>query len=99
MPDLSIETFLPHLETEFRVADPPGTEPVTLRLTEVGGLGTQPNAPRSDPFSLEFTGPSQPALDQRIYRLEHHELGTLDIFLVPIGPDPTGSPRYEAVFN
>ena len=99
MPDLSIETFLPHLETEFRVADPTGAEPVAIRLTEARDLGRQPNAPRTDPFSLEFTGPRLPVLDQRTYRLEHRDLGTLDIFLVPIGPDPTGAPRYEAVFN
>jgi hypothetical protein len=98
MHDLTIETFLPHLETEFLVAVPPGGA-VTLRLTEVTDLGSQPNAPRADPFSLLFIGPPQPLLEQRTHRLEHAEMGPLDVFLVPIGPDPAGSPRYEAVFN
>jgi hypothetical protein len=37
-------------------------------------------------------------LPQRIYRLEHDELGALDLFLVPIGRDDSGV-RYEAVFT
>jgi hypothetical protein len=30
--------------------------------------------------------------------MEHEEIGALDIFLVPIGPDEEG-PRYEAIFD
>jgi hypothetical protein len=52
-----------------------------------------------DPFALEFSGPTEPALDQRIYRLGHPALGELEIFLVPIGIEPAGGRRYEAVFN
>jgi hypothetical protein len=50
------------------------------------------------PFSIIFRGPSGQSLPQRIYRLEHAQLGTLDLFLVPIGPDGVGM-CYEAVFN
>jgi len=46
------------------------------------------------PFSLEFQGGPNPPLPQRIYRLEHHDLGAIEIFLVPIASD-----RYEAVFT
>jgi hypothetical protein len=35
-----------------------------------------------------------PPLPQRIYRVEHAELGAIEIFLVPIAAD-----RYEAVFT
>ena len=48
-------------------------------------------------FSLLFRGPVDPFLSQGTYRLDHAELGALDIFLVPIGPDAEGM-RYEAVF-
>lgn len=53
---------------------------------------------RRAPFSLLFRGPMEPIMPQRIYTLEHPELGRFDLFLVPIGPDGTGM-RYEAVFN
>jgi hypothetical protein len=53
---------------------------------------------RRTPFSLLFRGPLQPVMPQRMYTLEHPELGRFDLFLVPIGPDATGM-QYEAVFN
>ena len=52
MPDLSIETFLPHVQTEFRVADPPGGNPVTIRLIDASALGIRLNAPRTHPFAV-----------------------------------------------
>ena len=55
--------------------------------------------PRSEPFSLVFLGPSNPILPQATYRLTHDRLGQLDIFIVPVGPDPQGRIQYEAVFN
>jgi hypothetical protein len=36
-------------------------------------------------------------LPQATYPVEHDELGRMEIFLVPIGPDGSGM-RYEAVF-
>ena len=62
-----------------------------------------PDAPAEDasgaraPFSLTFRGPAEPILPQRIYELEHPTLGTLEIFIVPIGRDEAGT-SYEAVF-
>jgi hypothetical protein len=49
------------------------------------------------PFSLTFEAPAEPALPQSIYRLEHPQQGAMDLFLVPIGRQPTGL-QYEAVF-
>ena len=51
-----------------------------------------------EPFTLLFRGPRERVLLQGVYRLEHAELGPLDIFLVPIEPDANG-PRYEAIFG
>ncbi len=99
MTELTFDAFAPHLETDFRLVDPPVDEAITLRLTEVRSLGRQPDAPRVEPFALVFTGPPQPILEQRIYRLDHEALGAFDIFLVPIGYDAAGSLCYEAVFN
>ena len=50
------------------------------------------------PFTLTFRGPVEPVLPQRIYALEHPSLGTLEIFIVPIGRDEAGT-TYEAVFG
>ena len=94
---VTAETFLAHRGSAFEARGDGGT--VVLRLADVRSLGHQPRAPRVDPFALEFSGPAQPALEQAIHRLEHPELGTLEIFLVPTGLDPDGGRRYEAVFN
>jgi ribosomal protein S18 acetylase RimI-like enzyme len=49
-------------------------------------------------FSVVFASDSRAVHPQRIYRVEHDGLGTMDLFLVPIGQGPTGI-RYEAVFG
>jgi hypothetical protein len=61
------------------------------------GTGLKGVASREQ-FSLHLRGPRTPALPQRIYRLEHAQLGALDLFLVPIGRDGSGM-TYEAVFT
>jgi len=51
-----------------------------------------------NPFSLHFTGPAEPFLPQHTYPMHHEKLGTLEIFLVPIGRTAGGF-TYEAVFT
>lgn len=96
MDDLTLETFLPHVGSDFLAG---GDDAIVLHLTAIDTGPRQPDAPRVQPFSLVFTGPPHPNLGQGIHRLVHAELGGLDVFLVPIGYDATGSLRYEAVFN
>jgi hypothetical protein len=96
-------TFEPHTGSEFRVAGSERSEGSeqnlpSIRLEVVTGRPAQVGGPRSDPFTLEFTGP-QPVLEQRTYTLDHRALGLIELFLVPIGIDPDGRVRYEAVFN
>ena len=79
------------------------TEPdilLQLELLEVVKLGDRPaNAgDRPESFSLLFKGPSDMALPQRIYHLNHSQLGELDIFLVPVARRADGM-CYEAIFN
>jgi uncharacterized protein DUF6916 len=51
-------------------------------------------------FALVFLVPTKAYLPQGIYQVDHAELGVLDIFLVPIGPDPQRQGvRMEGVFN
>ena len=84
-------TFAGHLNSTFRVRHEPTTE---LEFVEVvdGSAGDHIN------FSLVFRGPLQPLLPQRIYQVEHDQLGRFDLFIVPIRRDTHGL-YYEAVFN
>ena len=99
---LDAATFEPHAGTEFRVASHEAAvvdqEMASIRLVEVIRHPAQAGAPRADPFTLEFTG-LPPVLEQQIHALDHPILGALELFLVPVGLDPDGRVRYEAVFN
>ena len=90
------DTFEPIKGDIFRLALS-DDEHVPLELAAVLGTGLQGLASREQ-FSLHFRGPATPELPQRIYRLQHSELGTLEIFLVPIKRD-AGGMTYEAVFT
>ena len=93
--NLTADTFRPLLNGHFRIS--PGDSPdFEVELIQVADAGHE-GAGRAQ-FSLLFRGgPDQP-LPQRIYRIEHVELGALDVFLVPLGSDAVGQ-RYEAVFT
>jgi hypothetical protein len=71
-----------------------------LELVEVTDLGGAPRSPdgQRSPFSIVFRSASNTVLPQAIYHLEHPALGSLELFLVTIGPDASGM-RYEAVFT
>lgn len=85
-------TFAPLMGEPFFVA---GLEPplVLDAVREHAGQGGE-----RTPFSLEFVGPAEPLLAQQTLRLEHAELGVLELFVVPIARD-SGGARYEAVFG
>ena len=89
--DLTVDQFRPLLDQSFRIA-PDGAPAFEVELVEVTEIPREPGG--RTPFSLVFQGGPDPPLPQRIYRVEHEELGELDIFLVPIAAD-----RYEAVFT
>ena len=95
---LTEEVFTRQLNSKFRVhADTP--RPVELELVEVKGWRSIPMEQGGmERFSLFFAGPADIMLPQQSYSLEHEQLGTLDIFLVPVARDEKGL-RYEAVFN
>ena len=97
---LTSADFAAHLNEVFR-AEWPGIAPVELVLDRISDLNpatkSKPDGRR--PFSIEFLGPlSTQYLPQHIYRLEHAQLGILEIFLVPLGPEQ-GRMRYEAIFT
>ncbi|HXO10497.1 MAG TPA: hypothetical protein VN880_20805 [Solirubrobacteraceae bacterium] len=90
---LTAEDFRTHTGTAFRLAD----ESVECELIEVTGQQASARPGSRAAFSVVLRGPRQPVLEQRIRRLEHDEMGVLEMFLVPIGPDDAGM-LYEAVF-
>ncbi len=90
-------TFEPHLGTTFRLQVGTGDSREALLIEATPLPGTSPTGGRA-PFSIVFLEPSGAVLPQRIYRMEHAEMGVFELFLVPIGPDAEGM-RYEAVFT
>jgi hypothetical protein len=92
--ELTVETFEPLIGDTFTITAEPTT--VGLVLASVRALSEWPGG--RQPFGLDFLGPREPVLPQAIYRLEHAELGVLEIFVVPIGRDADGT-RYEAIFT
>lgn len=99
---LKISDYAAHLNDSFVIRLSTGAD-LVLELIEVspvehaGDSGIKPAVRQS--FSLVFCGgPRDQWLPQQIYALEHRELGTLSIFLVPVGPNDKGM-CYEAVFN
>jgi len=93
---LTKESFEPIKGSVFTVRLGEDTT-LPLELTVVAGNGLKGAASREQ-FSLHFRGPATPALVQRTYRLEHPQLGALEIFIVPIRKDADGM-IYEAVFT
>lgn len=75
----------------FRIV-PGDADPFEAELVEVTEIPREPGG--RAPFSLVFEGGPNPPRPQRIYRVEHEQLGAIEIFLVPIAAD-----RYEAVFT
>lgn len=99
MPDqLTPATFEPHLDTSFSTQIGDGIE-ILMVLDTVQRHAPRSHGGRAEPFSLLFSRTPGAPIPQATYSLAHPELGVLDIFIVPIGPDETGRQRYEAVFN
>ncbi len=96
----TVATFAPHLRGTFRISvDAARYLDVTLiEATDLSSGSGGKTVGRGRPFSIVFRGPRDILLPQQIYRVEHDDIGTFDLFLVPIGPDGDGL-RYEAVFN
>ena len=97
MEHYTLDRFQPLLGESFEISG--GGSTVQATLVEVADLREAQGAGlRSRQFSLVWRGPCEPVLPQQIHRVTHAAIGSLDLFLVPIGPD-AGGMRYEAVFT
>ena len=92
--DLTLTDFEPHKGESFwlRATD----RELALELIEIRNLGD--SGRKGGAFSLLFRAPKGPFLPQAIYPIDHPALGTLELFIVPIGPTAGGN-GYEIIFT
>jgi hypothetical protein len=88
-----IEDFAQHVDGAFELRI--GGDAVPLKLARVDPAGNSGRP--GGAFSLIFVAPKGPWLPQAIYPVTHPALGTMEIFLVPIG-QASGGNGYQAVF-
>lgn len=89
----SLTDFQQALHSQFQVETDAG--PVVIELVKVENKGSSSQV---EQFSLLLVGPEAPFLPQQIYRMQHGELGELELFMVPIGREKDGY-LYEIIFN
>jgi hypothetical protein len=94
---MALEHFAPRVGEGFDLALGEHGMPLTLVESSPLPVHVFPGILRA-PFSLLFRSVSAIVLPQRIYRLKNATLGSLDVFLVPVGRDREGI-LYQAVFN
>lgn len=75
-----------------------GTSTLEMRLVECRKLDRSTHGGvYREPFALLFRGPKSPVLPQQTYQFDFGSLGSMEIFIVPIGADDAGM-QYEANF-
>jgi hypothetical protein len=90
---LTIEDFEPRVNETFRLQHADGELP--LKLHEVQRLAHARRA--GGGFSLLFVSAPGAFFTQSVYPLVHDEMGTIEMFLVPLGPGEGGN-LYQAIF-
>jgi hypothetical protein len=93
---LRLEQFSACLNQDFEIVFADGTLPV--KLIEAKQWGPDQPADVRQPFTLTFRVERNLRFPQGIYHVRNAQLGEMEIFLVQIGADQTGS-TIEAVFN
>jgi hypothetical protein len=95
---LTEKEFSKYVNTKFRV-ELEGENSLDLELTEVKGYMSKHNEQTGmERFSIYFQGPAEPSLPQKLYPFQHAEMGSFEMFLVPIAKNDRGF-SYESVFN
>ena len=106
--NLKVEDFRGYLKQNFRIqySDADSLEVQLIDVKDLGDIFDDEDDEddeivplRKHPFSLMFRSPNMHEfLPQSIYPVIHEQMGTLEIFLVPVGPDRKGM-RYQAIFS
>ena len=92
---LTQQSLSEQLNTKFRLSSGTGQN-VELELVEVTDDGEV--AGQTERFSALFRGSLEHFFQQGMYAMEHEQLGSFELFIVPIRKDEAGF-YYEAVFN
>ncbi len=93
---LTIADFSARIGETFRLTHEQGQ--LDLEVIAVDAVGAPPSEGLRQAFSVLLRGPAEPLLEQGTRGFDHPELGKLDLFMVPLGPDETGQ-RYELAFG
>ncbi|WP_286265879.1 DUF6916 family protein [Thalassotalea atypica] len=94
--DIQMTDFSNIVNQPFRCLAPIEGE---IELTEVVALNKQDDSrAKKAPFILVFHAPLEFPIQQDTYHLSHQELGTMAIFLVPVGKSEE-SVIFEATFT
>ncbi len=73
-------------------------QPLSCRIDEVK-TGLQPDNPEhNEQFSVVFACDETEVFEQGVYQVNHQQLGSFELFLVPVFGDDKGV-HYEAVFT
>ena len=91
---LTLDTFTPWVETQFKVQ----SKLAQVELELAAATGMKNHGASGEAFSLLFTGPETRWLPQGTYGFEHDRIGNFQLFIVPVGKEG-GRMQYEAVFN
>ncbi len=91
-------TFEPYVETVFRLYPPNSSRAITATLVSIADIGPVPDKNQTLPecFVLQFRGTE--TLRQNTYKVEHQNLGSFELFIVPAGKNKKGV-YYQAVIN
>lgn len=93
---LTADHFSPQIGHDFCVRYPDFEETLTLQSVERRDGPPEQRAP----FALVFDGRrTDLVLNQHIHPLSNDALGTIDVFLVPVGRNADGTIRYQATFT
>ncbi len=95
--ELTIEDFSTRVGDAFPATAGDGRA-LTLTLDSVDPLPRPVGDKGREPFSLEFHDAAPDPVPQQIVAVEHPEMGSFDLFVVPLGQGPDGM-RYEAIFT
>jgi hypothetical protein len=79
----------------FKLTAPSGVT-IELELVDVSQLKATES---QESFSVIFLAPQPYRVEQGLYDIEHPSMGSMQLFLVPVGLADDGRLQLEAVFN
>ncbi len=83
LPAYQLEKFKPLVGSTFTVTVEEGAA-YSLTLSKAEAL-KQHQCGVAEKFSLRFTAPADHPIESRIYQLQHSVLGSVDLFISPVG--------------